>query len=338
MRILMILTGIVLALFSGDVRADGTVILIAGNAPPHDRDLFRSAMETSIEGAGRKVRNVSIRTKEEALVKDCLSNIAPSNIAPWTCIKGVVALKGKAIDQIVIGSVDTSTSPSGAPAIRLSGYLVVSDLGFAIAEERICDPCTDNALKSLAEELTQAQLRRLAVVRGRTKIAVRTTPPGARITFDDEAQGASDTEISTFPGSHTIRLELGGHRVETRTVEALEGKTVEVNVPMRPKDAGRPVHPPHSRPSRLVPILIGGAGAAAVITGGVLIAIHDPHGPDMNQRHEFYYATRTPGIVTAIGGAAAIGISLYLWQRQSRSAVIAVPLTDGGAVSWNASF
>jgi len=50
-----------------------------------------------------------------------------------------------------------------------------------------------------------------------------------------------------------------------------------------------------------------------VITGGVLIAINDPHGPDMNQRHKYFYATRTPGIVTAIGGAVTIGLSFYLW-------------------------
>jgi len=230
-------------------------------------------------------------------------------------MKGVVAPKDTDIDQIVIGSVDAAMSPAGAPAIRLSGYLVVPDLDFAIAEERNCDPCTDTLLKSLAGELARAQLRRLAVVRGRTNIALRTTPPGAIITLDGEAHGASDTVLPTFPGSHTIRLELDGHHAEARTVEAYDGKTVEVNVTMRPKDDGKPIRSPPPRRSRLLPILIGSAGVAAVITGGVLIAINDPHGPDMNQRHKYYYATRTPGIVTAIGGAVTIGISLsfYLW-------------------------
>src|SRR5262249_47921434 len=148
--------------------------------------LFRSVMETSIQTPGRKVINVSFNTKDAAPVKECLSNIAS-----WTCMKGIVAPTNTDIDQIVIGSVDAATSPTGAPTIRLSGYLVVSDLDFAIAEERNCDSCTDNVLKNLTRELAQAQLHRLAVVRGRTNIALHTTPPGAIITFDGEAHGTS---------------------------------------------------------------------------------------------------------------------------------------------------
>ena len=327
MRILFILIGIALALSPGDVRADGTAILITGNAPQHARDLSRSAMAASIQVQGRKIVSTSFNAKDAALIKECLSNIAP-----WTCMKTVVASKG--IDQLVIGSVDTGTSP----ATRLSGCLVVPDLDFAIAEERQCDPCTDDALTSLARDLTQVQLRRLAVVRGHTQIALHTTPRGAAITFDGETQGTSDTVLATFPGPHTIRVELDDHQVETRTVEALDGKTVEVNVTMRPKDDPKPIRPPSPRPSRLVPILLGSASAAAVITGGVLIAVNDPHGPDDEQRYPTYYATRTPGIITAVSGVTAIAVSIYLWRRQSRSAVTAVPLTHGAAVSWNASF
>lgn len=336
MRTLLILIGIVLALFTGNARADGTAIVIAGNAPLHERDLFRSVMETSIRAPGRKVINVSFNTKDAAPVKACLSSSAP-----WTCMKGVVAPKDTDIDQIVIGSVDAAMSPAGAPAIRLSGYLVVPDLDFAIAEERNCDPCTDTLLKSLAGELARAQLRRLAVVRGRTNISLHTKPPGAIITLDGEAHGTSDAVLPTFPGSHTIQLELDGHHAETRTVKASDGETVEVNVIMRPKDdgkPGRPPPPPPPRPSRLVPILIGSAGVAAVITGGVLIAVHDPPDPDALRQPAYYYDTRTPGIITAAGGAIAIGVSIYLWRRQSDSVVTAVPFPGGAAVTWVATF
>src|SRR5262245_8781181 len=199
MRILLILIGIVIALLPSEVRADVTAILIAGNAPQHDRDLFRSTIETSFQGPGRKVINVPATARNAALAKECLSKVAL-----WTCVKGAVAPKDKEVDQIVIGSVDATPSPTGPPAIRLSGYLVVSDLDFAIAEERNCEPCTDSVLKSLAGELVQTQLRRLAVVRGRTNIAFHTTPPGATITLDDEARGESDAVIATFPGPHTI--------------------------------------------------------------------------------------------------------------------------------------
>ncbi len=331
MRILLLLIGVVLLLSSGDVRADGTAILIAGNATQHERDLSRSAMAASIQAQGGRIVNAPFTSADAALVKKCLSNATP-----WACMKAAVASKG--IDQLVVGSVDTGTSSTGALARRLSGYLVVSSLDYAIAEERHCDPCTEDVLASLAGELAQAQLRRLAIVRGRTHVSIRTTPPGAYITFDGETQGASDAVIPTYPGPHTIRLELDGHHVETRTVEAVEGKTVEVRVPMRLKGAGgTPIRPPR-RPSRRGPIAVGSAGVAALITGGVLIVVHDPHGPDLGPREEYYYATRTPGIITAIGGAAAVAASIYLWRRQSRSTVTAAPLARGAAVGWITTF
>lgn len=331
MRVLLASICVVLLLSSGDVRADGTAILIGGNAPQHERELARSAMAASIQAQGGRVVDASFTSADAALVKKCLSNTTP-----WVCMRAAAASKG--IEQLVVGSVDTGTSATGALARRLSGYLVVASLDYAIAEERHCDPCTEDVLASLAGELAQAQLRRLAVVRGRTHVSIRTTPPGAHIAFDGETQGASDAVVPTYPGSHTIRLELEGHHVETRTVEAVEGKTVEVSVTMRPNGGarGEPIGPPRS--SRLVPILVGSAGVAALIAGGVLIVVHDPHGPDLGPREEYYYATRTPGIVTAISGAAAIAASVYLWRRQRRSTITAAPTARGAAVGWITTF
>ena len=332
MRVPLLLICVVLLLSPGEVRADGTAILIGGNAPQHERELARSAVAASIAAQGGKVVDAAFTSADAALVKKCLSNAAP-----WMCMKAAAASKG--IDQLAVGSVDTGTSPTGALARRLSGYLVVSSLDYAIAEERHCDPCTDDVLASLAGELAEALLRRLAVVRGRTHVSIRTTPPGAYITFDGESQGASDAVIPTYPGPHTIRLELDGHHAETRTVEAVEGKTVEVSVPMRPTGgaSGSPTRLP-PRPSRLIPLLVGSAGAAALIAGGVLIIVHDPHGPDLGPREEYYYATRTPGIVTAIGGAVAVAASVYLWRRQRRSTITAAPIARGAAVGWITPF
>lgn len=335
MRIPPILIGIALVYPSRNAHADGTAILIAGNAPRHVRELSRSAMKASFEAQGRTIVDAVFTAKEKTFIQTCISNAA--NAPPWSCMEATVAPKG--IDQLVVGSVDAEKSSPGELVVRLSGHLVASSLDIAISEERRCTPCSDDLLENVAGGLAQVQLRRLAVAHGRTKIAVRTIPHRALITFDGEARGLSDTVITTYPGSHTVRLELGGHRVETRTVEVVDGQTAEISVAMQPNDEE---NPPHPRPSRLVPILIGSAGLAAVITGGALIAAHAPPGPPEREpvRHEYYYSTRTPGIVTAISGAAAIGVSIYLWRRRSRSSVIAAPLSrDGGvAASWMTTF
>jgi hypothetical protein len=329
----LLLLGALLLLSRGAARADGTAILISGTAPQHERELSRSAIAASLQAQGQKIVPAPLTTRDAALIKQCLSNATP-----WACMKAAVASKG--VDQLVVGSVDTGTSPMGAPVIRVSGYLVAASLDYAIAEERHCDPCTDEMLASLAGELAQAQLRRLAVAHGRTRVVVRTTPRGAHIVFDGDAQGGSDVVIPTFPGSHTLRVELEDHISETMIVEAVDGKTVAIDVKLLPNPAavGTSSRPPPPRPSRLVPLVVGGAGLAALITGGVLIAVHDPHAPDLGPREEYYYATRTPGIVTAIGGALAVGAGIYLWRQRSRSRMTATPLTRGAAVSWIARF
>src|SRR5215212_5957296 len=89
MRILLLLIGAVLLLYPGEVRADGTAILIAGNAPPHERELSQSAMAASIQAQGGKVVQAPFTSKDAALVKKCLSNAAP-----WVCMQAAVAPKG----------------------------------------------------------------------------------------------------------------------------------------------------------------------------------------------------------------------------------------------------
>lgn len=331
MRILHVLIGAVVAIAAGTAHAERTAILVAGNATPHERDVSLSAITASVAAQGGDIVNATFTAKETALIRQCLTKDAP-----WTCMRSAVTSKG--IEQLVIGSIDTGSTANG-PSLELTGHLVVATLNYAIADKRHCDPCTDDLLTNLAGELTQSQLRRLAVLRARTLVAVHTMPRGARVTFDRETQGAGELVIPTYPGGHTVQVELEGYHVETRTVTAVEGKTIEVNVTLRPN--GKPVQRPieHVRPSRTVPILIGSVGIAALITGGVLIATHGTPSTDPNaSQDEFYYATRTPGIAMAVGGALVIGASVYLWRRQSRSAVIAAPVSGGATVGWYTSF
>lgn len=82
----------------------------------------------------------------------------------------------------------------------------------------------------------------------------------------------------------------------------------------------------------LVPSLLVGAGAAAMITGGVLVAIDQDPGPQSPAR---YRDSAPTGIVVGAAGVAAVGLGLWLWRtRSGRSAPILSVGARGGFIGW----
>ena len=78
-------------------------------------------------------------------------------------------------------------------------------------------------------------------------VKVKSVPRGARITFDSKPYATTDLAIKTYPGAHTITLELDGYETEQRTIVAAEEKTVEVSAELhsttREDAASRRVEP-----------------------------------------------------------------------------------------------
>jgi hypothetical protein len=88
----------------------------------------------------------------------------------------------------------------------------------------------------------------------------------------------------------------------------------------------------------LLPYGLMGAGGAALIAGGIMIAIdEDPDPSDTTSKT--YRDTGTAGAVLGIAGAAALGTGLYLYLTGHRSsAPVAAVSHDGAVVGWTGSF
>ncbi|HEX8106887.1 MAG TPA: hypothetical protein VF516_04120, partial [Kofleriaceae bacterium] len=81
---------------------------------------------------------------------------------------------------------------------------------------------------------------------------------------------------------------------------------------------------------RLAPRLLVGAGAAALVAGGVLYAIdQDPGGPSPVSRN-----TAPAGIAVGAVGLAAVSVGLWLWGARGGSSPMLAIGSSGGFIGW----
>lgn len=320
--------------------ADKTALLVSGTATPHHRELAASTIEAIARDAGAPVAKASFSAKEATTIAGCVT--APQ---AWNCVASVI--RGRGLEQVAIVSLVNDTSPDSSPMVVITEQIIVMNLDTAISAQRFCVRCTDDVLVNVTSELTRTMFQDIAVRSGRTVVTINSTPRGARLVFDGNSIGATDRSFSTFPGSHTVELELDGYRRESRSVAAVLDKTSVLSVTMRPlnappeasADGHRDAQPPQA--SSLAPKLVMGAGALAVVAGVIVLAFDEKSvtAPKGTEQRRQYYDTTVPGAVLVVGGVAA-GVGGYLWWRHTRSTVapVVAPIPGGAAVGLTKAF
>jgi hypothetical protein len=327
--------------------ADDTVVIVSGSAPAHVREVASSAISSATDLAGTKIVPSPFLTHEEAALTKCLADSKA-----WVCMNPT--LRSKNVQQLAVVSLNNQTSADGSPVIVITEQIVTAAQFAPAGDKRFCEHCTDDVLARLTSELTRDLLREVAARSGRTVVAIKTVPRGAQIKLDDKLMGATDQLINTYPGSHTIVLELDGYQTSNRTVDAVEGKTTEVNVALvKPSSPGVPGQlspvsntPPADQVTGLaalphwVPWLGIGAGVAAVGVGVALQVSKDS--PPIGQ-HQPPRLVSTPGVVLMVGGGLVAGAGVLLWvymaSNAAPSSAPTVSVTQGGGVvGWTGRF
>ncbi|TMQ10293.1 MAG: PEGA domain-containing protein [Deltaproteobacteria bacterium] len=315
-------TALALVWPSGTARADGAVMVV-GNVSPHDREVIIDTVR--IEGTA-----LSLRFGSSAFSPDAADAAAAClrDKAPWSCV--APAIRGK--DQLVIVEVDSDRS-AGAPMTIVTAHLLSAGAETDSFSSRNCAMCNEDALKRAVSELSRDLLQRAAVRGGRTRLTVRSRPAGAQITLDGAPVDPAGP-IATYPGKHTIVLQLPGYAPAATDVVAADRQITEVTITLvrlRAPAAER-------RRSSLMPSLAISVGCAAIAAGIVLIAINetpDPHGPQPRD----YYSTATTGTLTLAAGALAAGAGLYFLLRpRASSTAIVAPTPGGAAIGWAGRF
>lgn len=110
--------------------------------------------------------------------------------------------------------------------------------------------------------------------------------------------------------------------------------------PLPAPDAPKPgaIAPPQdtTRP-RWQPIALMAAGGAALVAGGILIAIDQDVDP-VGKQSPTIRDTATGGVVLGLAGAAALGAGVFLWMRDKQSTPVASVSRDGAYVGWAGRF
>jgi hypothetical protein len=119
---------------------------------------------------------------------------------------------------------------------------------------------------------------RLALARGQVgTLKVRVNVAGASVTVGDREVGKAPVEDDVFvtPGAVTVTAAAMGYEAATQSVQVAKGGTAEVSLVLR-------------EPRRsLVPVyVVGGVGAAALVSGAVLLGVGTAKGASAKSQHD----------------------------------------------------
>jgi hypothetical protein len=244
---------------------------------------------------------------------------------PLGCIRHIIETRAKTT-SLIYARLETTSNPSnGTRDVTLTAYFF--DKGHdAVAERKTCERCTDQALRTTADEVMKRLVGGTAV--GHVKL--KSTPAGARISIDGKPIGVTPLDWDLPPGAHEIRMDKPGLEADARQIVVVSDRTDTVALELFSTGEARGWR-------RAVPLAALATGGALIVTGAVLYAIDQDDGFDQPKRIR---DTAPLGIGLAIGGAVVGGIGAYLWLRSPgpSSAPVAIITRDTAYLGWLGRF
>jgi hypothetical protein len=242
------------------------------------------------------------------------------------CARDVIERRARS-SSMVYAHVETASN--GTRDVTLTAYWF--DKGHdAVAERKTCEHCTDQSLRTVADEL----MKKLVGGADAGHIKFKSTPAGARITIDGQPIGVTPLDWDLLPGKHTIKMDKAGLQPASRAIVVASNQTVAFTMDLVPGDDD---HDGRQR-SRILPFALLGVGGLAVIGGAVLIAIDQDPGP--NAPPKIRNSAPTGALYLATGVVAG-GIGAYLmWFRSPKttSTPVAAFTSDTAYIGWLGRF
>jgi hypothetical protein len=246
------------------------------------------------------------------------------------CARELIEKRAKST-TMVFARIDIKANATSGRDIKLTVYWF--DKGHdPVGETKTCERCVDQSLRTTADEI----MKKLVGGGDVGHVKLSSNPPGARITIDGQAIGVTPLDWDLPPGRHTIQMDKAGLKTVSREIVVASNKSDAVGMVLLPGTGASGDGPDDVAPSKLIPIAVMSAGAAAIITGVVLIAINQDPGKDSPPR---IFQTKNAGIGFTIGGAVVAGVGGYLLYRSSsQSTPVAAITGDSAYIGWAGKF
>jgi hypothetical protein len=314
-RRLMVVVLAALVAAPAAARADTTAIVVAGD--PGKKPTVVDAVSPWLETKGQSVVLDSMPQTEIEKVVDCF-------LADDTkCAEPLVATSG--VGRFVFVMIEVASDD-----VTLTAWLFTGDGLIRAQERRTCERCKVDGLTRTAKDVIESLWR--AADASHATLKVTSDPSGVQVTLDGKLAGITPLDLDVPPGPHELRFEFEGHDPGTQTVQAGGGTIVPVNITLQRTAIVR-------TKSRLPWFVIGGGGAAIVVSA-VLFAIDEDNPAPSPTRPAQYTDTGVPAAVVGAVGVAAVGVGVYLLLRQPKeSSTPIVRATAGGVVvGWGGQF
>lgn len=334
---------VLLCMLPSVAMADSALVVVSGGKPK-DQTLVATAAREALESAQWKPIDYKLPPERVAEVARCAS-VTDTNPR---CVSSLLDEVGA--DRLILLSISDEQKDRVRSRI-VSGSIVRRGAEALAGMQRHCEGCRDDQLADEVRVLIASMIRDARARVAPASLVVRSKPEGAHVILDARRVGATPFDSQVYAGKHTLRVEKDGYPTFSREIDIADGQRLEIDASLdrgKPRDSGQPqIGSQHgntgespnattrSEPQRrsIAPWLLIGGGGAAMITGGVLIALDEDQvqGGTSVPR----YNDRAPGgiVLAATGAAVAVVGGVWLWKSRHAKATVtpSVGVSSGGA-------
>jgi hypothetical protein len=225
------------------------------------------------------------------------------------------------VDRVLLLTANPERSKDGVDAVVLTGwFLAGADGSLQAVDRRYCERCLAPQMEESIMALVDAMVKQLRSRQGYGVVTVRTSPGGALVSIDGSRVGNAnmDMEFGVSLGPHRVVLAMDGYEPVERIITIIEdGMRLNLDLKLT-KSKSMPLRPVDGSPSGSATKWLVGGGGLLLVAGGIVMLGSNGSESRADDRARDRSEYTVAGLSLTAVGVAALGVSGYLFYRESR--------------------